>query len=262
MRLARRCGTAKLHRVSCDVRLPLPRSSQRVAHSGAGAASSEPARRPPGTSRARRMRRVCRRADDSPDRSHLALPHRRQGGRRATARAGASMTKLFVGNLSSEVTAVELRAAFAAYGQVTSADTDSSNGDPRGFGVVERVAAGARDCSASGAGWHGSERSADEGQLGPFAARRSESMGCAARLGGRGRRTLSPVAGHSSGLILSGLRRLQETLVGPAAGGWSARRAPRGHRRGLPAPFIFIVLAQSRSLPRTRSSRSSRSQLV
>ena len=49
------------------------------------------------------------------------------------------MTKLFVGNLSSEVTPVDLRAAFAAYGPVSSADIvmDRSNGESRGFGFIE-----------------------------------------------------------------------------------------------------------------------------
>jgi len=49
------------------------------------------------------------------------------------------MTRLFVGNLSFELTPVDLRAAFAAYGQVTSADIvlDGSNGRSRGFGFVE-----------------------------------------------------------------------------------------------------------------------------
>jgi len=49
------------------------------------------------------------------------------------------MTKLFVGNLSSEVTQVDLRAAFAAYGQVSTADIvmDRSSATSRGFGFVE-----------------------------------------------------------------------------------------------------------------------------
>jgi len=49
------------------------------------------------------------------------------------------MTRLFVGNLSFEVTPVDLRAAFAAFGQVTSADIviDGSNGGSRGFGFIE-----------------------------------------------------------------------------------------------------------------------------
>ena len=49
------------------------------------------------------------------------------------------MTRLFVGNLSFEVTPVDLRTAFAAYGQVSSADVvmDRSNGRSKGFGFVE-----------------------------------------------------------------------------------------------------------------------------
>ena len=49
------------------------------------------------------------------------------------------MTKLFVGNLSFEVTQVDLRAAFAAYGPVNSADLvmDRWNGESKGFGFVD-----------------------------------------------------------------------------------------------------------------------------
>jgi cold-inducible RNA-binding protein len=49
------------------------------------------------------------------------------------------MTRLFVGNLSFEVTPVDLRAAFAAYGPVISADIvmDRSNGRSNGFGFIE-----------------------------------------------------------------------------------------------------------------------------
>ena len=49
------------------------------------------------------------------------------------------MTRLFVGNLSFEVTPVDLRAVFAAYGPVSSADIvmDRSNGRSKGFGFVE-----------------------------------------------------------------------------------------------------------------------------
>jgi RNA recognition motif-containing protein len=48
------------------------------------------------------------------------------------------MTRLFVGNLSFEVTPVDLRAAFAAYGPVSSADIvlDRSNGRSRRFGFI------------------------------------------------------------------------------------------------------------------------------
>ena len=49
------------------------------------------------------------------------------------------MTKLFVGNLSHEATEGDLRAAFVAYGPVTSAAivTDRTDGRSKGFGFVE-----------------------------------------------------------------------------------------------------------------------------
>ena len=49
------------------------------------------------------------------------------------------MTRLFVGNLSFEVTRVDLRAAFAAYGPVSSADIvmDGAGGRSKGFGFIE-----------------------------------------------------------------------------------------------------------------------------
>ena len=49
------------------------------------------------------------------------------------------MTKLFVGNLSFEVTSADVRAAFAAYGPVSSAEIvmDRSDGTSKGFGFVE-----------------------------------------------------------------------------------------------------------------------------
>jgi RNA recognition motif-containing protein len=49
------------------------------------------------------------------------------------------MTKLFVCELASEVTPVDLRAAFAPYGQVTAADVviDRATATSRGFGFVE-----------------------------------------------------------------------------------------------------------------------------
>lgn len=52
---------------------------------------------------------------------------------------GMTMTRLFVGNLSFEVTPVDLRAAFAAYGPVSSADivVDRSDGGSKGFGFIE-----------------------------------------------------------------------------------------------------------------------------
>jgi RNA recognition motif-containing protein len=49
------------------------------------------------------------------------------------------MTRLFVGNLSFEVTPADLRAAFAAYGPVSSADVvmDGTNGGSKRFGFIE-----------------------------------------------------------------------------------------------------------------------------
>ena len=51
------------------------------------------------------------------------------------------MARLFVGNLSFDVTEVELRAAFAVYGKVTSADIvmDAQSGGSRGFGFIEML---------------------------------------------------------------------------------------------------------------------------
>src|SRR5712664_611997 len=47
-------------------------------------------------------------------------------------------TKLFVGNLSFDITENDLQDAFAAYGTVTEANlmTDRATGRPRGFGFV------------------------------------------------------------------------------------------------------------------------------
>ena len=47
--------------------------------------------------------------------------------------------KIYVGNLSYEVTEEELRQEFEAFGEVTSIDiiTDKYSGRPRGFGFVE-----------------------------------------------------------------------------------------------------------------------------
>ena len=50
--------------------------------------------------------------------------------------------KIFVGNLSWDVTEQDLRQAFEAHGQVESATivTDRYSGQPRGFGFVEMPA--------------------------------------------------------------------------------------------------------------------------
>ena len=46
---------------------------------------------------------------------------------------------IYVGNLSREVTGEELRAAFKAFGQITSVKTvkDRDSGQPRGFAFVD-----------------------------------------------------------------------------------------------------------------------------
>jgi len=50
--------------------------------------------------------------------------------------------KIYVGNLSSEITEEELRQEFEAFGEVTSVNiiTDKYSGRPRGFGFVEMAA--------------------------------------------------------------------------------------------------------------------------
>jgi cold-inducible RNA-binding protein len=54
-------------------------------------------------------------------------------------RGTTSIVKLYVGNLSYDTTDSDLRAAFAGYGEVTSAEVvnDRDSGRPRGFGFVE-----------------------------------------------------------------------------------------------------------------------------
>jgi RNA recognition motif-containing protein len=55
---------------------------------------------------------------------------------------GSLIMNLYVGNLSREVTEDDLRQAFEAYGEVTSATLikDKFSGEPRGFGFVEMPA--------------------------------------------------------------------------------------------------------------------------
>jgi RNA recognition motif-containing protein len=72
----------------------------------------------------------------------MIFPRRRSSGfMRSRRQEGGkeSVMKLFVGNLSFEVTGTDLRTAFAAYGQVSSADvvTDRESGRSRGFGFIE-----------------------------------------------------------------------------------------------------------------------------
>src|SRR4051794_36078889 len=55
------------------------------------------------------------------------------------SRAGLSIMKIYVGNLSFSTTEQALRAAFEAHGEVASASivTDRDTGRPRGFGFIE-----------------------------------------------------------------------------------------------------------------------------
>src|SRR5207237_7395527 len=64
---------------------------------------------------------------------------------RAVGREGMTVSKnLYVGNLSFQTTADDLRTAFAAFGTVTSAQvvTDRETGRSRGFGFVEMADGG------------------------------------------------------------------------------------------------------------------------
>jgi RNA recognition motif-containing protein len=59
---------------------------------------------------------------------------------------------IFVGNLSREVTEDDLRAAFAAFGQVdrVSVLRDKFTGEPRGFGFVEMPSKNEAEAAISG----------------------------------------------------------------------------------------------------------------
>lgn len=60
--------------------------------------------------------------------------------------------KIYVGNLSYEVTEDELRQEFAAYGEVASVSipTDKYSGRPRGFGFVEMGSKSESEAAMSG----------------------------------------------------------------------------------------------------------------
>lgn len=60
--------------------------------------------------------------------------------------------KLYVGNLSYDVTEDELRQAFAAYGEVTSVSipTDKYSGRPKGFGFIELATKAAGEAAIAG----------------------------------------------------------------------------------------------------------------
>ena len=60
--------------------------------------------------------------------------------------------KIYVGNLSYEVTGEDLRQEFGAFGEVTSADivTDKYSGRPRGFGFVEMASKSEAEAAITG----------------------------------------------------------------------------------------------------------------
>jgi len=60
--------------------------------------------------------------------------------------------KIYVGNLSYEVTEEDLRQEFGAFGEVTSADivTDKYSGRPRGFGFVEMATKSEAEAAIAG----------------------------------------------------------------------------------------------------------------
>ena len=60
--------------------------------------------------------------------------------------------KIYVGNLSYEVTEEDLRKEFGAFGEVTSANiiTDQDSGRPRGFGFVEMATKSEAEAAITG----------------------------------------------------------------------------------------------------------------
>ena len=60
--------------------------------------------------------------------------------------------KIYVGNLSYEVTEEDLRQEFGAFGEVTSANiiTDKYSGRPKGFGFVEMASKAEAEAAISG----------------------------------------------------------------------------------------------------------------
>ena len=60
--------------------------------------------------------------------------------------------KIYVGNLSYEVTEEDLRQEFGAFGEVTSANiiTDRDSGRPKGFGFVEMASKSEAEAAITG----------------------------------------------------------------------------------------------------------------
>ena len=98
--------------------------------------------------------------------------------------------KIYVGNLSYEVTEDELRQEFAAYGEVTSISipTDKYSGRPKGFGFVEMDSKSEGEAAINGLNGkvlkertivasEARPRSDDRGSRGSYGDRRGGSFG-------------------------------------------------------------------------------------
>ena len=97
---------------------------------------------------------------------------------------------IYVGNLSRDVTEVDLRQAFEAFGQVESANIikDRFSGESRGFGFVEIPSKD--EAQAAIEGMNGKDlkgRSVNVNEARPRAAGRRDSGGRGGRGGGGGR---------------------------------------------------------------------------
>ena len=94
--------------------------------------------------------------------------------------------KIYVGNLSYEVTEEELRQEFEAFGEVTSVNiiTDKYSGRPKGFGFIEM--ASVSEGQAAIAGLHG--KTLRDRTLNVNAARPRSDSGGGRFSGGRQRR--------------------------------------------------------------------------
>ncbi len=98
---------------------------------------------------------------------------------------GGGSVSIYVGNLSGEVTAEDLKEAFKSFGEVTSVNliNDKVTGQPRGFGFVEMATAEA--AQAAIAGMNGKEL---KGKPLTVNEARPKSEGSKRRFGGGGNR--------------------------------------------------------------------------
>ena len=127
---------------------------------------------------------------------------------------------IYVGNLSSQATEEELRAAFEAFGQVTAANImkDKYSGESRGFGFVEMPTKA--EAEAAIAGLNGKVLSGNNILVNEARPRADKRPGGGGREGGRGPGGGGGYRGGSGGGGGRGPNR------GPGGGG------PRGQRGG------------------------------